>query len=185
MFKRNFGFGLIKERQRFSLLELLIVVAIATILVGIAVPNFVGLMQTYRRDGAVHQITGDVRKARAEAIRAGWQYRIFGYNAGADSPYKNQYRRMARSSTAVGWPADTVASFQSATQIAEGWVDIDALYSGISLNPSDATDEFSVAFDSRGVRIELDASFDPLVIVNEAGSTKSITVATVGTVRVE
>jgi len=174
-----------KGRQGFSLIELMVVVTIATILMAFAMPGFTGLLQSYRRDGALQQIVGDVRRARSEAIMTGWQYRIFGFNSGASSPYKNQYRVMARSSGAVAWPDNTAAPVQAATQIARGWVDINALYRGVRLNPSDGTADFSVAFDARGVRVELDSSFDPLVIAGETGSSRSVRVSAVGSVRTE
>lgn len=173
------------KRQGFSLVELMVVVTVAAIVVGIAMPNFVNLLQTFRRDGAIQRIAGDLRKARSEAIRTGWQYRIFGYNNGAPSTYKNQYRLMARSSGADPWPDDTAAPFQSATQMAGQWIDIKTLYPGIRINPSDGTDRFWVGFDARGVRIDLDPSFDPLVVMNKVGSTKSVSIATVGNIRIQ
>jgi hypothetical protein len=163
----------------------MIAISIATILAGALVPNILGLMRTYRRDGVVEQIVGDVRKARSKAIMTGWQYRVLGFNAGSSSTYKNQYRIMARSSSGVGWPADTVAPMQSSTQMAGGWVNISKLYPGVSLNPNDSTPHFSVAFDSRGVRIELDTSFDPLVVVSQTGSVKSVRVSAVGSASIQ
>ena len=171
-------------RSGFSLIELMAAMAIATIVAGIAIPSMVGALKVYRRNAAVSQIMGDVRKARAEAIMTGWQFRIFGFNSGASSAYKNQYRIMGRSSTGAGWPADTAASFQSSTQLARAWVDIGTQYRGVRLNPSDGTADFSVAFDSRGVRIELD-SFDPLVVAGESGPNKSLRISAVGSARIE
>jgi Tfp pilus assembly protein FimT len=162
----------------------MIVVAIAMVLVGIALPNFIALMQSTRRDATVQYVVGDVRKARAEAIRTGWQYRIFGYNIGAGNARANQYRVMARRSSAVAWPDVSAASFEDDDQLARDWVDIGALYTGVTLNPDDATEDFAVAFDSRGVRTETN-SFDPLVISDDTGTERSVRVSAVGNVRIE
>ena len=172
-----------KGNRGFSIIELMVVVGIALIMVTVAVPAVTTMMRSYRRDGAVQHLVGDLRRARTEAIMTGWQFRIFGYNTVSTSPYKNQYRIMGRSSTAAGWPDDTAAPFQSSTQVARDWVNIPRIYQGITLNPGDATSDFYVAFDSRGVRIELD-SFAPLVVSGQTGSTKSVTVSTVGSARI-
>lgn len=168
-----------KRQKGFSLLESIVVFAIAAIVMGTILPNFIGFMRNYRRDGVVEQVVGDVRAARSNAVVTGWQYRIFGYNSGATSSYKNQYRIMARSSSAVAWPADTAAPMQSSTQMAGNWVNIPALYPNVNLNPADGTPDFSVVFDSRGVRVALDPSFDPMVISSQAGS-KSIRISAAG-----
>jgi Tfp pilus assembly protein FimT len=185
------GFRLIQPTRKsetmrgVSLIELLIVVAVAIILMVIAMPNFIQFMRLYRRDAAVQQLVGDVRRARAEAIRTGWQYRVVGFNAGATNSFKGQYRLMARNSAAVAWPADTASAFESATQIAGPWVDMNSMFPGVSLNASDATEDFVVAFDSRGVRIEVDPSFSPLVISNNSATAKTVSISAVGSVKVE
>jgi prepilin-type N-terminal cleavage/methylation domain-containing protein len=185
MNNRESGVGLIEKSRGFSVLELLAVLMIFGVVAGIALPKFTGLIHSFRRDAAIQQIAGDVRRARTEAIRTGWQYRIFGFNSGSTSANKNQYRFQARSSGAVAWPADTVAPFTSTTQMAGQWVNFTTQFPGVSLNPDDTTERFWVSFDPRGVRIELDDSFDPLYITNTTGSTKSVAVATVGSVKVQ
>jgi hypothetical protein len=85
----------------------------------------------------------------------------------------------------VAWPGDTVAAFQSSTQIAGAWVDFTRLFPGVTLNPDDDTERFWVSFDARGVRIELDDSFDPLYVVNKTGASKLVNVATVGSVKIQ
>ena len=176
-----------RNRRGFSLVESLITLSIAIIITAAILPGFVGLMRTYRRDGAVEQIAGDIRKARSKAIATGWQYRVMGFNQGwsSSSIYKNQYRIMARRSTADGWPADTVDPMSSATQMASPWIDVSKIYPGVRLNPTDTSQHFSVAFDSRGVRIEVDSSLDPLVIVPQAGPSKTVRVSAVGSALVQ
>jgi prepilin-type N-terminal cleavage/methylation domain-containing protein len=177
----------IKNRRGFSLVEALVAISIGAIMLAGVMPGFLNLTRMYRRDAAIDQVTGDVRKARAQAISTGWQYRVMGFNEGwsSTSIYKNQYRIMGRRSTGDGWPADTVAPMQSATQYASPWINIGKIYPGVRLNPTDTSQHFSVAFDSRGVRIELDTSFDPLVIVPQTGTAKSVRVSAVGSAIVQ
>jgi prepilin-type N-terminal cleavage/methylation domain-containing protein len=177
----------IKNHRGFSLVEALVALSIGAILMAAIMPGFLGMMKTYRRDAAVEKVAGDVRKARAQAIATGWQYRIMGFNQGwpSSSIYKNQYRIMARRSSADGWPADTVAPMSTATQYAGPWIDITRTFPGVKLNPTDTTQHFAVAFDSRGVRIELDTSFDPLVIVPQSGPSKSMRVSAVGSALIQ
>jgi prepilin-type N-terminal cleavage/methylation domain-containing protein len=177
----------IKKQKGFSLVEALVALSVGAILMAAIVPGFLGMLKTYRRDAAVEKVAGDLRKARGQAIATGWQYRLMGFNQGwsTSSPYKNQYRIMARRSSADGWPADTVAPMSSATQYAGPWIDITRTFPGVKLNPADNSQHFSVAFDSRGVRIELDTSFDPLVIVPQTGTSKSMRVSAVGSALIQ
>jgi prepilin-type N-terminal cleavage/methylation domain-containing protein len=172
------------RKRGFSVIELLLVMGIILILVSVSVPSLGTMMRTYRQGAAMQQIVGDLRKARSEAIRTGWQYRIIGFNSGASSEHRNQYRLMGRQSSAIAWPLDTVDAFTSDTQLAGAWVDINALYPGISFNPDDATADFSVVFDARGVRLSFD-SFDPLVVDMGSGTSKSVIVSTVGGIKSE
>lgn len=175
------------KQRGFSLVEALVTLSVGAILMAAILPGFMNLMRSYRRDAAVEQVAGDIRKARAQSIATGWQYRLMGFNKGwtGTSTYKNQYRIMARRSTADGWPADTVAPMKSATQYASAWIDIGRTYPGVKLNPTDTSQHFSVAFDSRGVRIELDTSMDPLLVVPQTGTSKSIRVSAVGSAIVQ
>jgi prepilin-type N-terminal cleavage/methylation domain-containing protein len=176
-----------KNQKGFSLIEAMVVVSVGAILMVAVLPGFMGLMRSYRRDAAVEQVAGDIRKARAQAIATGWQYELMGFNQGwtGTSTNKNQYRIMARRTTADGWPADTVAPMKSATQYAGPWINIGRSYPGVQLNPTDTSQHFSVAFDSRGVRIALDTSFDPLVVVPQSGPSKSIRVSAVGSASIQ
>ena len=187
MDNREPGLVLIRKQDSrgFSMLEVMVVCAIFMIVASIVFPKFTRLIHNYRRDAAMQQIAGDTRRARTEAIRTGWQYRIFGFNSGASSPYKNQYRFQARSSGAISWPSDTAAAFSSSTQMAGQWIDIGTRFPGVRVNPSDGTERFWVAFDSRGVRIELDDSFDPLYVSIQASMARQVDVTAVGSVKTQ
>jgi prepilin-type N-terminal cleavage/methylation domain-containing protein len=62
------GCGRASTRSGFSLTELLIVVAVATLLSSIGVASIVGRLPNYRLEQASWQLIGDLRSARMEAV---------------------------------------------------------------------------------------------------------------------
>lgn len=168
-----------------TLPELLVVAAVAVILMGVSMPAFLTMRENARLKGAVMHVVSDVQDARSRAIVTGWQYRLLGFNAGADSAYRNQYRLLARRSSAVPWPEQTTAPFESATQVAGLWVDLVALYHGVRLNPEEITASFWITFDGRGVPIEINGSASPLRIAGGQGASRAVLVSPVGSVRVQ
>lgn len=53
----------------FTLMELMVVVAIAAILAAIAAPSFTGLINDTRQSSLASQLSGDLQRARSEAIK--------------------------------------------------------------------------------------------------------------------
>lgn len=171
-----------------SLVELVAAVAVLALLAGVAMPTFLTMVRRSQVDAATRQILSDVNRARSVAITTGWEYKFFGYNANAPSPFANQYRFLARSTAAVGWPADTAAPFTNATQIAGPWVNLNNEYPGALINPGDIGGQarFWVAFNARGVRIELDNSFNPMVVTDGGGAvTNTLNVSLPGIVTIQ
>jgi type IV fimbrial biogenesis protein FimT len=60
-----------KRQTGFTLTELLVVSAIVAILLGIGVPSFRYITNSYRMSAEVNGLLGDLQYARAEAIREG------------------------------------------------------------------------------------------------------------------
>lgn len=54
-----------------TLLELMVVLAVVAVLLGVAVPSFVGMTQTNRVASEINALSGDLQFARAEAIKEG------------------------------------------------------------------------------------------------------------------
>ncbi len=58
-----------KRQSGFSILEVLVTLAIVAILMGIGIPSFQNLMDTNRMAAAVNDLVGGMHAARAEAIK--------------------------------------------------------------------------------------------------------------------
>jgi type II secretory pathway pseudopilin PulG len=163
--------------------ELIVVIALVGILMAFAMPAFVEIFDRMHHDAAVRRITSDVREARSQAISMGWEYRVIGYRADAVNVRKNQYRVLARRSSAVSWPAENAATFASDTQRAGSWVDITEDYPGVDLD-ADVT-RFQVTFDSRGAAPGAPAEFNPVRLIHHKGLETALTVSVIGGIRVE
>jgi type IV fimbrial biogenesis protein FimT len=60
-----------KSAKGFTITEFMVVVAIAAILLGIGVPSYLYITNSYRMSAEVNSLLGDLQYARAEAIREG------------------------------------------------------------------------------------------------------------------
>jgi type IV fimbrial biogenesis protein FimT len=58
-----------KKQHGFSLVELMVVIAVAGILAAAAAPSFSGMINNMRQTSAVSLLTGDLNRARGEAIK--------------------------------------------------------------------------------------------------------------------
>jgi type IV fimbrial biogenesis protein FimT len=59
------------RRSGFTLIELMVVIAIASILAMLAIPSFIDMIQRNRVSGEVNSFVGDLQYARSEAIQHG------------------------------------------------------------------------------------------------------------------
>ncbi len=57
------------NRRGFTLVETMMVIVLAGMLLGIALPRFREQRRRYQLDTAAHQLAGDLRRAQVEAIR--------------------------------------------------------------------------------------------------------------------
>jgi len=197
-YSRRGGFGeagevVVKSAIRHSkrgltLVELVIAMMVMVILLAVAIPAFMALLQRSQLDAAVRQVMSDVREAQSRATLTGWQYRLIGFDIDSGDTHKNQYRVVGRSSSAVAWPIETVAAFNSptpppgATQMAGNWVDVNRMFPDVKLDTSDATTRFWVSYDSRGVAFEMN-SF-PLNLSHKSGQKQCLGVTAAGSIRV-
>lgn len=161
--------------------ETLIALAIGAMLVIIAVPAFRYMIRSSRLHAAARETVGDLREARAQAIATGWECRIVGFGASSSQPNRNQYRLMARKTSATAWPGDTSAVQSSATQRVEPWTDISSLFPGVDLDPGGAStyDRFEAVFDSRGAATTSTNDFNPFRLVGD-GKPATVTISAAG-----
>ena len=75
------------DGHRFTLTEMMIVIAVFAIVAAIAVPSFMSLLPGMRLNGAARQIMGDLMAARMDAVKQNNQMRVF-----FNSPGTNQYQ---------------------------------------------------------------------------------------------
>ena len=176
-----------ESKRGLTLVELAIAMMVIVILLAVAIPAFQALLQRSQLDAAVRQIMSDVREVQSRATLTAWQYQLVGYENDSGSPFRNQYRVIGRSSSAVAWPVDTVAAFNfptlppGATQMAGNWVNVNTMFPDVKLDTADATNRFWVSYDSRGVAFQIN-SF-PLNISHKSGQKRCLGVTAAGSIR--
>lgn len=173
-------------QKGFTLAEFMGVLAIAAVLLLVSVPALMNIFGATQSDAAALQIAAAAREARSRAVATGWQYRLHGYGKQASPTLRNQYRFLARTTSAAGWPADTSAPFTSTTQFAGPWISLESSFRGIDVNPASSANggRFLVSFDSRGSPFETEV-FQPLTVTSTSGASHTVQVSTTGTVTVQ
>ncbi len=66
----------LRDKRGFTLLEMMIVVALMAIVAAIAVPNVVSEMPRYRLNGAARQVMSELVAARMQAVSQNNQFKI-------------------------------------------------------------------------------------------------------------
>ncbi len=76
-----------KRESGFTLIEMMIVIAVLTIMASIAIPNFMSLLPGMRLNGAARQVMGDLMAARMNSVKQNNEFKVF-----FSSPSANQYQ---------------------------------------------------------------------------------------------
>jgi Tfp pilus assembly protein FimT len=174
------------KQQGFSLAELTLALAIGMMVLAIGIPSMSEALRRSRLNGATRQLVSDVRDARARATMRGWEFRVVACAPNAQQN-ANRYRLIGRSSAAVAWPDVSVAPFQSATQSADIWRNIDRDYTGVTLAPRNGAVEpiCTVTFNSQGAATISNSCYDPFELVGSTGDRRSVRVSTSGGIRTQ
>ncbi|MBL7195155.1 MAG: GspH/FimT family pseudopilin [Desulfobacterales bacterium] len=71
---------LFNKQSGFTLIELIVIIAIVAVFAAIAVPNFLSYMPKHRLNGAARQVMGDLMAARMKAVSQNRRVKVFFYN---------------------------------------------------------------------------------------------------------
>jgi prepilin-type N-terminal cleavage/methylation domain-containing protein len=159
-----------KWSDGFTLIELMIVLAILSIFIAIALPSYVEWRQNAQYHEVTREIASFLREARSKAIGANLQYRVeFGPGSG---PLFTAYGlRQGNRTNNTNW--DDTTNNPPVSQ----WI---PLPSGILVTASSP-----VAFNSNGTSNALPAQDISILIQNGSGQVKThIAVASTGRVRI-
>ena len=71
---------LCNKQSGFTLIEMMIIIAILAIFAAIAVPNFLSYLPKSRLNGAARQVMGDLMAARMKAVSLNHRVKVFFYS---------------------------------------------------------------------------------------------------------
>jgi type II secretion system protein H len=141
----------------FSLIELMVIVAVAAVLVSIAWARMSTLAPIYQLEGAARNLATELQKTRSRAIAESKCFQV-AFNVAART-----YQVQSRTCTAVGW-----TNAGAAQKVDDG----DGLTLTVSANP---------AFEPRGTV----SSPAVITLTNGAGAARTVFVQSTGRVNVQ
>ena len=166
-----------QRKAGFTLIELIIVVAILVMMITVAMPLFFQIIAQRRLTGAVERLATDLRYIQSLAVTQGTVHRL---HSGADGAVgrPGEYR-LERDNGGGGW--DGVAA----------WYNPSADYDGSALqsvkdNAGTAIGTFDVRFNAQGAVANTGVGSYPIVltVVATNGTTRTVQVMRTGAVRV-
>jgi prepilin-type N-terminal cleavage/methylation domain-containing protein len=166
------------NRAGYSVMEIIIVVALLGILAAVAFPLLLGGIQRSGVDGASRQLAQDIRLTQSTAITRGLYVRLVAFdNTGnvpspanlSDATKANKYRLEMSTALTGPWPATTDVPATNDTVLTSWYT----LASGVRITSGNA-----LTFNSQGF---LRNTSDPLNIVLEGpGGTKTVQTTLIG-----
>ncbi len=170
-----------KDLKGFSLIELMVVVAILGLVAFISVPLVTGAMQRAQSAGAGTALAAAIRDARMRAVATGWQFEVVAYSATGAVP--NAFR--IQGANTVGgpvWPVPgtvTTPPYYGANQMNEAYTSL-AKDFGTAKFVVPGGGPFTVTFDSRGQVVPPCLPVACQVQVSTSSGVSTITVSQAG-----
>jgi len=166
----------IRRKPGFTLIELVITVAILVMMLVVAMPLFFQIIAQRRLTAAVERVVGDLRYVQSQAVTRGGLFRL---HEGGDAGEAGKYRLEQSTDSGATW-----------TQVT-GWYYLSTDYQGSSVqglkdNAGAGATRYWVGFDSQGVTVGPVGVVFPihLTVVAPTGATKTIRVLRTGTIRI-
>lgn len=169
-----------RRKPGFTLIELIIAVAILFMMVAVAMPLFASVIAQRRLTAAVERVAADLRFAQSRAVTRGDWHRL---HSGADGAVgrPGQYR-LERSIDGVIWVPIEESS----------WYNLSTDYQGSSLQAvtdfaNSPVPGFDVRFNSRGAidNLGVGSAGIKLTVLAGTGATGTIQVMRTGAVRIQ
>ena len=150
---------LCNKQSGFTLIEMMIVIAIMAIFAAIAVPNFLSYIPKHRLNGAARQVMGDLMAARMNAVSQNCDVKV-AFVAG-DAEYK------------IWTDSDNDGTIDSGEEITKY---IQSDYYDVTISTTK-----NIEFHSRGTA----NPYNNIDLINTAGLTKKVKVYMTGRVMIE
>jgi type IV fimbrial biogenesis protein FimT len=147
------------KQSGFTLIEMMIVIAILGIFAGIAIPNYLSYMPKHRLNGAARQVMGDLMAARMKAVSLNHRVKVFFYS--------NHEYKICDDADNNG----TVTDGEGDVQLR----DIQNEYSDVTFDSSNPPDP---VFSSRGT------ATNPTITFQNSSGSKDITISIAGRVKI-
>jgi prepilin-type N-terminal cleavage/methylation domain-containing protein len=169
----------------YSLLELLLVVAMIGVLAGFSLPLLTAAMQRSRANGAAEALATAIRDARMRAINNGWQYQVVAYDSGGAVPNAFRIQGFNPANGGVAPLPGTLTSprFYGFNQMSEAYIPLKTEFGNAQIQVTGGT--FQVTFDSRGQLVGACTPATCVVQVKTPVRIATITVTTPGGVYIK
>jgi prepilin-type N-terminal cleavage/methylation domain-containing protein len=174
-----------QSEKGFTVMEMLLVVALVALIAGISLPMLASAMQRARANGATEVLAAAIRDARARAVTSGWQYQVVAYDSGGAVPNAFRMQGFDPANGGVAPPAGTATDppFYGSNQMYEAYTPLAKAFGNAQIQVAGGT--FRVTFDSRGQQVGACVPATCVVQVNTPSRTATLTVTTAGGVRLQ
>ncbi len=172
-----------RSQRGYNVVELLIVLAIMTLITGITLPGIIGGIQRTGVDGAARRITEDILLAKSSALTRGVQARVIAFNQNGvaanpgsaditDTSKANMYRIEVRTSPTASWP-DLSAYPGPNSNVLTTWYSLGNDYKGVSISTGN-----TIVFNSQGFLANSNVSLN--IALQGATGNKTVQTSVIG-----